>query len=299
MTHAPGILATFSRYASMLEGRIRGGSFEPSAESASAVQVERGIVLAGALADSSAEDAGIADRLVELSRSERLGTIAVVDAAGHHRPVYRPLLIYAWLVAFKLRYETLSQSEFGRWDESLRTWSDLLESEVERIDLVESGVPAARGASITEAAWSALALFVAGKVFVRDAWIDLASVTFGKLTRGQQSSGAYLIATASDNPETLWYHELCLLHACASYAVQSEDRTVARGVARSANDLMQNVQPDHASSHPWGVFPFIWGGESTLPMADQLLHAAALGSPIDGVSLILLSDALYCLKQFI
>src|SRR5437763_1252608 len=77
-------------------------------------------------------------------------------------------------------------------------------------------VPAARGGKIAEAAWSALALFVAGKVFVRDAWTDLASDTFGRLTRAQTESGAMLLAGPSDNPETHWYHELVLLHATAS-----------------------------------------------------------------------------------
>lgn len=293
------LVSRFSRYAKLIEAQIRSAPFEPRSENANALQVERGIVLAGALTDPQSASTQSVDRLVELSRSDRLGTIAVIDAGGHHRPVYRPLLVYAWLVAFKLRYESLSQSEFGHWDESLRAWSDLLEAELGRIDLPDTGVAASRGASVCEAAWSALALFVAGKVFVRDAWTDLASDTFGRLTRGQQSSGAYLHATASDNPETLWYHELCLLHACASYACQAEDRTVAKGVLLSANDLVQNVQPDHASSHPFGVFAFVWAGDSTVSMADQLIHAASMKSPMDGVSLVLLSDALYCLRLFL
>ena len=162
-------------------------------------------------------------------------------------------------------------------------------------------MPAGRGASATEAAWNALALFVAGKVFVRDAWTDLAGDVFGKLTRGQRGSGAFLAASAArDNPETHWYHELVLLHAAASYAVQAEDRTVAAAVARNAEFHLNETQPDHATSQPWGVFAFVWN-EKTRLLADQVLHSASAQNPggLSGVSLVLLRDALYCLRLFL
>ena len=33
---------------------------------------------------------------------------------GHHRPVYRPLLVYCWLQAFRSVYETLPRTGVGR-----------------------------------------------------------------------------------------------------------------------------------------------------------------------------------------
>ena len=60
-----------------------------------------------------------------------------------------------------------------------------------------------------------------------------AADAFGRLTRGQRETGAFLLAEPSDNPETLWFHELATLHAAASYAVQAEDRTVAAAVAKA------------------------------------------------------------------
>jgi hypothetical protein len=223
----------------------------------------------------------------------------VVDQSGQHRPVYRPLLIYAWLQAFKVLYEVLPREQFGRWDEALRTWCDLLEAELGEARVSDAGTPAARGQVVAEAAWGALALFAGGRLLVRDAWTDLASDTFGRLTRGQTAGGTFLTPAPSDNPETWWYHELVVLHAAASYAVQAEDRTVGAAVARATGHHLRETQPDHATSQPWALFPFVWNPDAR-PLADQVLHATTVSSPAggDGVCLILLADALYCLRLF-
>ena len=69
--------------------------------------------------------------------------------------------------------------------------------------------------------------------------------------------------------------------------------------ARATEYHQRETQPDHASSQPWGLFAFAWNPD-TRPLADQLLHAATVQHPVgqDGVSLILLADALYCLRLF-
>jgi hypothetical protein len=237
--------------------------------------------------------------LTELSASPRLSSVAVVDRTGHHRPAYRGLLVYSCLQAFSIVYETLPRSDFGRWEEGLRPWCDLLESDLGQIDSLIGPIPAGRGSTATEAAWIALALHVAGKIFIRDAWTDLASDLFGKLSRAQTPSGTFLTARSSDNPETHWYHELLLLHAAASYAVQSEDRTVAAAVAKNAEFHQNETQPDHATNQPWALFAFIWNPR-TRPLAEQILHTASIqnsNSP-SGISLMLLADALYCLELF-
>ena len=296
------VLANFSRYVELVDAAMTlpEGGLIPPLDTGSAVQVDRGIVLARAMKRLPwEEDARLVERLVELAPTRRIGQIAFVDSLGHHRPLYRPVTLYAWLAAYQIRYETLPQHEFGRWDEALRLWCDLLEAELGALDVAEAGNPASRGASVAESAWTALALHLGGKVFVREAWVDLAGGIFGRLARGQRDDGAFLVAAASDHPEAVWYNELTLLHATASYAVRSEDRTVAAAVARSARYLAAEVQPDHATGQPWGIFPFIWSGVETSAMADQLLHSASLRRPLDAVSLILLADALYCLKLFL
>jgi hypothetical protein len=291
------LVSEFRRYAQLIEPMIAQSEFAPEAESATAVQVERGVICPRALVDPTLPDASPVERLIELATSPRLSSIAVVDRTGHHRPVYRALLVYSWLKAFQLVYETLPRSEFGRWEEGARAWCDLLESELGQIEWPPDAMPAGRGASATEAAWTALALFIAGKVYIRDAWTDLAADTFGRLVARQQGDGPFLLASPSDNPETHWYHELVLLHAASSYAVQAEDRTVAAAVARAAEFHLQETQPDHATAQPWGLFAFIWN-TSTRTLADQLLHASATQSHASGVSTILLADALYCLRLF-
>src|SRR5438105_7428163 len=109
-------LPDFGRYAQIIMHRLASlEPFKPQAESATAVQIERGIVYAQALRDASALDIAPADRLIELSNSPRLAQIAVVDRSGNHRPAYRALLVYSWLQAFRLSYETLPRADFGRW----------------------------------------------------------------------------------------------------------------------------------------------------------------------------------------
>jgi hypothetical protein len=202
------------------------------------------------------------------------------------RAVYGPLLVYHRLITFKRQYETLPRDQFGQWDQELREAADVLESGI------DSG-------TVSVTAWSALALHVAGTIFIRDAWTDLASDVFGRLSRAQQEKGRWLAESAATHPEIAWYDELATLHAAASYAVQAEDRTVARAVAKSANFIQAEIEPDHATKEPWALFAFIWN-EPTRPLADQILHGVELRrNNVDGVSLILLSDALYCVEHFL
>lgn len=273
--------------------------FSPAAENVGSVQVERGIVFAHSMNDPADMQPRIAEVLIETPPDRG----AVVDRHGHVRGVYRPLLTYCWLQTFSRGYELLPRAEFGRWEESLRAWCDTLESSLGEFEWPEDAIPARLGSRAAEIAWAALTLHVAGKVFVRDAFTDFASDTFGRFTKRQRESGAFFAATGSDNPETNWYHELVTLHAAASYAVQAEDRALAATVRRASDFHAANTQPDHASNQPWALFAFIWN-ESTRPLAEQLLHAAtaqqsAQMSGANHISLMLLADALYCLRLFI
>ncbi len=296
------VLAAFKRYAQQIESLLQSSKSSNPGENESAItiRVDRGAVLATAVGGKpTAETPMLIDRLIEVASSSRLADMRVVDSAGHSRAAYRPAMVYACLQSYRLLYETLSPADFGRWEEGLRPWADLLESDLGATSWPAASLPASAGDRWAEMAWDALALHVAGKIFVRDAWTDLAADTFGKLYRAQQPSGGFLKATPADQPETLWYHELQFLHAAAAFAVISEDRSVASAVARAGEFHQKEMQPDHATSQPWGLFAFIWNAE-TRPLADQLLHSVTLQQPgtIDGVSLMLLADCLYCLQLF-
>jgi hypothetical protein len=292
-------IQTLGRYADLLASRLKPPiQFTATTENDQSIQVERGVIYPNALLASP--DLSSVDRLIQLSTSDRLSSFAIVDRADHHRPIYQGLLIYSWLQAYRIAYETLSPAVFGKWEEALRPWCDMLESELTATDWPADGMPASRGMSASESVWMALALFVAGKVFVRDAWLDLASDTFGKLLRGRPNRSTFLLASETDNPEILWYHELVILHATASYAVQAEDRTLAAAVARATQHHFNEIQPDHATSQPWAIFPFIWNPQTHI-LADQIMHYDSMQHPQgdDGVSLMLLADALYCLRLFL
>jgi hypothetical protein len=297
MSDVASALAELRKYAALIESLIATPAFAHVTETATALQVERGSIFPLVLSKSVPDER--VERLIELTRLGGLQRVAVIDAAAHHRPLYRPLLVYAFIQSFRTVYELLSRAEFGRWEEASRAWADLLEAELGDVVWDETFTLAARGANVADVAWTALALFAAGKAFVRDAWLDLASDVFGKITRAQQPSGAFLFASASDNPETHWYHELAILHAAASYAVQAEDRTLAAAVRRATAFHMAETQPDHATTQPFGAFAFIWNPE-TRSFADQILHGlqtTRTGSGAD-VAGVLLGDALYCLRLF-
>jgi hypothetical protein len=298
MSDLASTLSEFRRYATLIEPLLTPSPFTPTSESATAVQVERGSIFPLLLAKSP-PDARV-ERLIELTRAGGLHRVAVIDAAAHHRPLYRPILVYAFIQSFRTVYEQLPPDQFGRWEESTRAWADLLEAELGAVVWDETFTLAARGANVADVAWTALALHSAGKAFVRDAFLDLASDVFGKLTRAQQPDGSFLLATASDNPEPWWYHELAILHAAASYAVQSEDRTLASAVRRATTFHMAETQPDHATAHPFALFAFLWNPD-TRPFADQLHHAVQTIRPTAASDLagILLADALHCLRLFL
>jgi hypothetical protein len=302
MSDAGSTLADFRRYAGMISAAMNVPlDRDIPLEGPAAVQVERGLLWARIVRDGPASATGPAtagwfDRLIDLAESQPLGSIVVVDRQGHHRPVYRSLLVYAWLQSYRVAYESLPREQFGRWEEGLRPWLDLLEADLGQLSWPDGAIPARGGAGAAEAAFTALALHVGGKVFVRDAWLDLASDAFGRLTRSQQSSGEFLVPDPADNPDAKTYDELTLLHAAAGYAVQAEDRHVAAAVARAGEFHLRQTQPDHATAQPWGLFAFIWNPDAR-SLGDQMLHTV-LAHPPDGVSLLVLADALYSLRLF-
>ena len=294
----------FGRYAQLIKAALPATpAFTAEAEDAHAIQVERGLFFPRLLRDKTADVAALAQPLIAAAEMGQTPSVRIVDRLGHSRPVYKALLLYAWATAYGLAYETLNVSQFGQWEEALRAWADAAEMRLGQLPLPEPAAApsAAQGNLVVEACWTALALYAAGKVLARDAWGDLASVVFGRLPHWQSEEGAFLVAGTNDNPDTHAYDELTILHAAASYAVQSEDRPLAAAVARSTLFGQQQIQADHATREPWALFAFIWN-KPTHASADALLHAvtlqAAQNAAPSAISLMLLADALYCLELF-
>jgi hypothetical protein len=276
------------RYAELIERSLRAALtvIEPARPDEPSTLVERGLIYPIVLSSS--------DRAIELPRipaDSPTTSPDVVDRYGHRRPVYRGLLFYSLFRAMKLA---------GVGTEVVQKWARLLESQfaTSRWPIhPPDRIPANCGASIVDAAWMTLAAHAA-----IDAGTEVSTATraeaFGRLAACQQADGAFLAATASDNPETHGYHELLLLHAATTCAIDTADERLATAVSRNARFYQDQMQPDHATSQPWALAAFVWN-PATRPLADQILHAAATIAPASGVTSILLADALYCLHRLI
>src|SRR4051812_254318 len=93
------LLTDFRRLADAIRVRLANSDFAPTSEDAMSVQVERGMIYRDAVLGSESRGA-LVERLIELATSDRLSRVVVVDTSGHHRPVYRALLVYSWLQAY-------------------------------------------------------------------------------------------------------------------------------------------------------------------------------------------------------
>ena len=247
---------TTAEYRQLIGSLVAGGrAFSPTVETASTFQVERGTALA--------------DRLLGRPVAPLPPLAAdVVDAAGHRRPVYRPLLLYAHILAGSIGVD--------RWIATLEFSDDL-------------SLRAADGAAVAAVVWSALAATVA---------VGPVPGPFLRLVDGQLPNGSFLRTTGSDNPETHWYHELVILHAAADYAIHTGDLAVWAAVERATRFHLNETEPDHATGQPWGLPAFVRVAGAG-PLADALLHAVSAHQPAgpSGVALLLLADTLYGLRQ--
>jgi uncharacterized protein YbaR (Trm112 family) len=261
-----------------------------SAEREDTIQVERGLILPLALLRQPRDTLrSCVDRLLTTAPQD----VTIVDQRTHRRHAYRGLLVYATLLGL-----TLGDHGLTNWPDRLRPLVDSI-SDPPAFPVADS-LPASWGAQATEVAWNALALHVAAAIYNQPTWRESARQSFHHFATAQQPAGPFLRATASDNPETHWYHELVLLHAMASYGAQTADAAIATAVARNAAFHMAETQPDHATNQPWALHAFAQHPD-THPFADQLLHAATMvvgagGSGGRGLTSILLADALYSLQ---
>jgi hypothetical protein len=196
--------------------------------------------------------------------------LRVIDAAGHQRPHYPGLLVYAWRRTLAKVESFLTPAQASAWAGGIEQWLEVLRKVSD---------PVGR-------AWATLAL--EGSV---------ADSAFGQLAKQQQPSGALLKADPSKNPETLWYDELVLLHALTASAVRGGDAQMQSSL-RAAEYHLNETQPDHATSEPWGLLAFILNPNAH-SLADQMLHTVQVLHPngAAGVTAILLADVLDCLRE--
>lgn len=127
-------------------------------------------------------------------------------------------------------------------------------------------------------------------------WLGLwRSVAGGELIqpRFDRDSGPLFPSLHEQAIEVWTEGELCGVHALSWLA-----RNVPRGEARlrhAARWLIENIQPDNATAHPWGVHVFAWLGQDDIEAdmyAQTLLHNSMAGrSEPDVFSAAILWDA--------
>ena len=220
----------------------------------------------------------------------------VVDRAGHRRSAYGGLLWYATFQAIRASDRVLLDTEA----ESSVRQIDALRTEIDAgfAALDGGALPAAKGDAVAGLAWNCMALLAGGELLHDDRLVRTALRAIRAVVSRQQSTGGYLEASKSGNPETLWFHELQIAHAVASIGLQAADPGIKLSAVRAALLHMNETQPDHATNHPWGLSAFLIDPETHL-MAEGLIHAAAVEQPerLSGISLILLADALYSWRR--
>jgi hypothetical protein len=268
------------RYLNLIEGTLRSAlQSQPRVDEADGtISMTRGLTFARLVIDAQwegdapAEPMRMRDSSVSVvahphssaGASPSRPAIRVVDGAGHSRSMYAGLLAYAFSQCGVVRQEKSSEA-------STRL-------------LARRSLPAADARDIVGELWSSLT-----EPRGRDAVVHFASM--------QRPSGEWFARTDADNPEPLWYHELVALHAVTSAQARLTDIDLRNSIDRSARYIAAEVQPDHASSQPWAIHALL-GVPDGVYLADMMLHAAGVQQPatMDAVSLILLADALDCLR---
>lgn len=241
---------------------------DPQTDSESTLRIEHGQIFAQTLLHPD-----FRPTIPDLSTSRR-----IIDRNGHTRPIYRPLLSYALLQTLSIRSLPLPP------------WVHQMHQQIKPFAWPTDALPAGLAEPAALACWNALSMQVAR--------LDSAHPTFNQLFARQQPNGSFLIARPSDSPDMRWYHELLILHAAASYASLTQNPPAIAAVKRNALFHLEESQPDHATSQPWGLFAFIQTPQAR-PLADQLLHTLQTLHPqgITGIAAILLADALWSIQQ--
>lgn len=220
--------------------------------------------------------------------------VEIFDRAGHRRSADVGLLCYAALHALAASNNVL----LNRQAAFVAQWAQTLAERGGRLPIEDGQILASNGSEVAGCAWASLAAFAAADLLHDEGLQVKAARQIRQIATRQTPTGAFLQASLHANPETLWFHELQILHALASYSMQSGDPVVLSAVCRSANFHLRETQPDHATQQPWGLPAFLCDS-ATVIMADQLLHSARMRLEAEGdaVTLILLADTLYSCRR--
>jgi len=174
------------------------------------LRVEAGAVLADVLAGRKAEFTLTTDLLLSIPPS-------VPDRLGHSRISYWPMLLHCLFRAQRLQADLLPP-------ETAEMWRRVTPCALALTPWPTKAWPAMQGSLAVNMLLHAVILNDVG-----DDQSQLGRDAISRFTAMQQPSGAWLAATASDNPETHWFDELVILHALANAWAATGDADIGAG----------------------------------------------------------------------
>ena len=212
-----------------------------------------------------------------------------LDGAGHSRSLYRGLVAYSLAQLDDIDSSLVDSSTADSFSQAIQNqFADVVDGLSEH--------DASQGSRWVQLAFDALAITCAKRVNT-DARVRANSI-LEQFARAIQTDGSFFVRAASDNPEPTWYHELAMLHAIMTFGCRTGNAPALNAARAAAQYQAEQIQPDHASSHPFALHAFL-RIEHGRYLADMMLHAAGVQQPsgMDSISLLLLADALDCMKR--
>lgn len=245
--------------------------------------------------------------------SAKAGPILLRDELGHRRALYFPLSLRLHLSVVTRQQERASATASA--SDAVKALAESIASL--RCDLIDASCAVSlvwdelpnSGEQVHDVAtllWHALTrsqamrwlgddVVVEDELRKIDSFVDRIIATAGP-------DGSLHEQSIDDTIDAWTFRELSALHALADLSVQRHRHDWLAVVRRVAIHHLNNTQPDHITTQPWGVHAFSWWPD-TMSFARQQIHDASLSgvatgrtnvSPIIGA---LLSDALHTSNQ--
>ncbi len=217
----------------------------------------------------------------------------LADSFGHRRDVYQLFVLHLYLAAFVKHYESMSVTQWSACEDLVPAATE----SARRIDVYAATPPPAEDVAPT--LWRALCLFETAVIQSRDTDIEWADAVVHQIVSHPGDGGALHAMEESESYDLWTYRELSGLHALANLALRRRSDRWAKRVQQIAAHHQATTQPDYTTSQPWGVFAFIWSGDTRL-FADQQIHDAQTegGGGLTPLASMLLADAAHVLSIF-
>lgn len=302
----------FSRYRELLT-RLALPSLRQGVEAAAGAGSQGASVLAGAapaallLRDDPSLHEALARGLQSLAAAAgpdapwagldgATGDPVLRDPAGHSRKIYYPLIVHLHLAAALERQDSLAPERLA----ACRAAAPEATAPARRLHAYAQAPAPVPLTALT--LWQALCLLDAAALLRDESPLGAIDAAVDHLVARPGPEGSLHPRDAEESLDAWTYRELSGLHALANLALARQNPAWSRRVEAIAMHHLENTQPDHTTSQPWGVFAFLWSPRTRV-VAEQQIHDATAQGTLEGPGLgplpaMLLADAAACLARF-